>query len=107
MSEQKIGRREAARRTLTVLGVAALAPSALIGCGEDEAALDCTSTAGLTPAQVTTREAQNYVDHSPNPQETCAGCRFYTAGAANACGGCQVLAGPIHPEGYCDLFAAA
>lgn len=108
MSDAKMGRRDAARRALMVLGAAAIAPSALAACGGEEAAeeLTCTDTAGLSPAEIQTRQSQNYVDHSPNENE-CSGCRFYQAPQQEGtCGGCQVIAGPIHPDGYCDLYAA-
>lgn len=109
MSDSKMGRRDATRRALTVLGAAFVAPAALVGCGgeeEGEAELSCTDTTGLAPAAVSTRESQNYVDHSTNPEQSCANCRFYTAGAAGQCGSCQVIQGPIHPEGNCGLWAA-
>jgi hypothetical protein len=108
MSDGKMGRREAARRALMVLGAAAVAPSALAACGGEEEAAgpSCTNTASLTPAELTTRQSQHYGDHSPHADKSCANCRFYTAGQPNACGECQVIRGPIHPEGYCDLWAA-
>lgn len=95
------------RRALTVLGAVALAP-ALGACGgEEEAAPDgCMDTTGLSPAEIRMRQDQHYVDATPNPEENCAGCRFYTANASQLCGSCQVVQGPIHPAGYCDLWAA-
>jgi hypothetical protein len=109
MSDGKMGRRDAARRALVVLGAAALAPSALVGCGGEEEGgeLTCTDTSGLNPAQVQTRQGQNYTDSSPNEGQSCSNCRFYQAPSqAGSCGTCQVIAGPIHPEGYCNLYAA-
>ena len=109
MSEVKISRRDATRRALTVLGAVFAAPSVLTGCGSEEEGggeLTCTDTTGLEPAQVSTREAQHYVDHSENAEQNCANCRFYTAGQEGACGSCQVIQGPIHPEGHCTLWAA-
>lgn len=107
MSESKMGRRDAARRALTVLGAAVLAPSVLTGCGEEGGgALNCNDTSGLEPAQVATRESQSYVESSPNAEQTCVSCRFYAAGAAGQCGTCTVLQGPINPAGYCALWAA-
>jgi len=111
MSDGKMGRRDAARRALVVLGAAALAPSALAGCGGEEEEgggdLSCTDTSGLNEAQIQTRQGQNYVDSSPNPDQNCANCTFYQAPSQEGtCGTCQVIAGPIHPEGYCDLWAA-
>ena len=105
MKNDKMGRREAVKRALQVLGAAAIAPAVLSGCGgEDE--LSCTDTAGLTPAEVQMRQGQSYVDHSPKPAENCANCNFYQAAQANQCGSCTVVKGPIHPEGYCNLWAA-
>ena len=110
MSDAKIGRRDAARRALVVLGAAAFAPSALAACSEEgggDDQISCTETAGLSPAEIQTRQSQHYVDDSPNEGQTCSNCRFFQAPQqAGSCGGCQVLAGPIHPEGYCDLYAA-
>lgn len=107
MSDGKMGRREAAKRALMVLGAAAVAPSVLAACGgEEEAGLSCTDTSSLSPAELTTRQSQAYTDHSPHADKHCNNCNFYTAGQANACGTCQVIRGPIHPEGYCNLWAA-
>jgi len=110
MSESKIGRRQATRRALTVLGAAIVAPSALVACGGEEdggGALTCTDTAGLEAAALATRESQAYSDSSTNAEQTCSACRFYTAGQAGQCGSCQVVQGPIHPDGTCNLWAAA
>ncbi len=109
MGDTKLGRRQAAGRVMTVLGVALVAPAALVGCDGEEASgtLDCSSTSGLGPAGVASRESQGYVERTPNPGEDCAGCRFYTPGAEGACGGCQVVQGPINPGGYCRTWAAS
>jgi hypothetical protein len=107
MSEEKIGRRDAAKRMLMVLGAAAVAPAALAACGGEEAGgLTCTDTTGLSPAEITTRQTQQYTDVSPHADKDCANCNFYTAGQPNQCGTCQVIRGPIHPDGYCNLWAA-
>ncbi len=107
---KEIGRREAAKRFLTVLGAAAIAPAALAACGgEEEAAeLSCTDTTGLQPAAVSMREQQNYTDHSDNAEQNCGNCNFYTAPQGDGCGSCSVLMNsPVHPEGYCGLWAAS
>jgi hypothetical protein len=93
------------RRVLAVLGAAAVAPAALAGCGGGE--LTCQQTAGLSADQIQLRQQQHYVDRSPHQDRKCDGCRFYQRPERDGtCGGCQVVAGPIHPDGYCDLFAA-
>jgi hypothetical protein len=110
MSDQKMGRREMAKRALLVLGAAAVAPSALAGCGGEQGGggggLSCTDTSALSPAELTTRQSQQYVDSSPHADKRCNNCRFYQAGQPNACGTCQVIRGPIHPQGYCNLWVA-
>jgi hypothetical protein len=108
MSDQKMGRRDMAKRALMVLGAAAIAPSVLAACGGEESGggLTCTDTSGLQPAEITARQSQAYVDASPHADKRCNNCRFYQAGQANACGTCQVVRGPIHPQGYCNLWVA-
>jgi len=112
MNESKMGRRDATRRALTVLGAVFVAPSALAACGGDEeeggggGELTCTDTTGLEQSAITTRESQNYTDHSTHADQNCANCRFYTAGGDGECGSCQVVQGPIHPDGHCTLWAA-
>ena len=107
MSEGRIGRRDAARRALMVLGGAVFAPTVLAGCGGEGAPLNCTSTEGLDAAQIATRTSQHYVDRSPHADKKCDGCRFFQAPQEQGrCGGCQVVPGPINPAGYCDLWAA-
>ena len=32
--------------------------------------------------------------------------RHYKAGGKNECGGCTLVKGPIHPQGYCNSWAA-
>lgn len=78
------------------------------GGGQAEAGFSCTDTSGLTDAQIQQRENTNYVDESPNPDQLCSNCQLYTEPEEGAqCGGCQVVPGPIHPDGYCDLWVAA
>lgn len=103
MSERIFGR----RRALTVLGAAALVP-ALGGCGGEEEAAPggCMDTTGLSPAEIRTRQDQHYVDAAADAERKCVDCRFYAEQAGQLCGSCQVVQGPIHPEGSCDLWAA-
>ncbi len=107
---KRIGRRGALKRALTVLGAVSVAPTLLVACGGEEESsggLSCNDTSGLEAAAVASRESQAYTDSSPNADQNCANCNFYTAGAAGACGTCAVVQGPIHPDGYCNLWAAS
>lgn len=101
MSE--ISRRDALRRSLTVL---AAVPAVLAACKKDATPFTCTNTAGLSPAELAARTSLQYVDHAADPGRKCSRCQLYTAGAPNACGGCTVVKGPIHPDGTCTAFAA-
>lgn len=110
MSE-KIGRRDAARRALTVLGAAAIVPSALLACGGEEGGgeLNCEGTEGLQANAIQMRQQQAYTDDSPHADKRCDNCNFYQAPTqSGGCGSCTVLLNsPVHPAGYCNLWAAA
>jgi hypothetical protein len=102
-----ITRRDMIKRSLVVLGAASAAGAVLMGCGDDEGELTCTDTSGLSEPEKQMREQQAYTDHSPERDKLCDNCRFWTAPQQpNTCGGCQVIKGPIHPKGYCKLWAA-
>jgi hypothetical protein len=97
-------RRDLLHRTLhlTVLGAGA---SALAACTKDKpAAFKCDDTTGLAPAEIEARKALGYVDASPEPAKLCTNCQHYVAAAT--CGGCKVLKGTVHPNGYCKSWAA-
>lgn len=67
----------------------------------------CTDTSGLTDIEKTQREGTGYVDISTMPDRNCLNCNFWQSGeVADSCGVCQVVKGPIHPKGYCNLWAA-
>jgi hypothetical protein len=67
----------------------------------------CSDLSGLTPDDVSARTALGYADTSMDPEQRCTKCRQYIpAPFADACGGCKVMKGPIHPNGTCRAFAA-
>jgi hypothetical protein len=75
---------------------------ALVACG---GRVTCTDTTGLDQADIDARAAQNYLDTAPDPDKFCSVCdQFQPAPKEDACGGCKVLKGPIHPKGTCKLF---
>lgn len=101
----KIGRRVLLQRSLIVLAAAPVFGA----CGSSGP--DCSSTAGLDPTALANRTTQGYMEHSNRSASHCSSCRFFTFGAgsggAPACGTCTLIAGPINPDGYCNLFSAA
>lgn len=109
----KLSRRTFLERA-ALLGAAAIAGPALLtacnggGGGEGEGGgLTCTDTSGLTPQESQMRTTLNYVDASATEGQNCTNCALYTAGADGECGGCTLLQGPIHPEGWCSSWAGA
>ena len=124
---QKTSRRSFLQQ-LTVLGTAgAITPIVLSACGGGEsggaegteangdaganqaaeASFSCEDTSGLTEQQIQMRTNAQYVDDSPHEDKRCDNCQLYKQPeAGQQCGGCQVIAGPIHPKGYCNLWVA-
>lgn len=123
---QKTSRRSFLQQ-LTVLGTAgAITPFVISACGGGTeggeagdatggetggetapASFSCTDTSGLTEQQIQMRENSQYVEPSVLADKHCSNCQLYTEPAAGVqCGGCQVIAGPIHPQGYCNLWVA-
>lgn len=105
MTAPKLSRRAVLKGSavsLVVLGTGGLA-----ACSR-EAELSCTDTTGLAAHQIQMRQTLQYVDASPDANKRCDNCRFYEAApAANQCGGCKLVPGPIHPRGYCTSWAAS
>jgi hypothetical protein len=65
----------------------------------------CEDTSQLSDPEKTARSALQYVDRSPHPDKKCRGCEHYVPPPMETqCGGCKVVKGPIHPEGYCTSW---
>ena len=73
----------------------------------DKAPASCNDVSGLSPEQQAGRSALGYEDATSQPGKTCAKCAQYVAAAkVSECGKCKVLAGPVHPNGYCRAYVA-
>jgi hypothetical protein len=111
MSVESMNRRNFFKEAGLLGAVAAGAAFALSACGKSApaaAAFTCTDTTGLSEAEMGARMEAEYTDTSKVAGKDCAGCALYDkAAAADTCGGCKVVKGPIHPKGYCKLWAAA
>ncbi len=116
VSASSYSRRSFLKR-VAALGVAGLVvPGLLIACGSgntsDSRASGQTSTGceggeNLSAQDKATRQALNYVDQSPHDGKMCANCRFFKQPAqSSACGGCEIVGGPIKLQGYCNSWAA-
>jgi hypothetical protein len=88
-----------------LLGAATMAGGVFVtACSKP--AFACMDVTGLSEEEVAKRAELQYVDATTRAGMNCVGCQFYTAAAEGACGGCTILAGPIHPEGWCSTWAA-
>jgi len=65
----------------------------------------CSDTSNLTPTQLKTRTTFQYKGKSPYKNKYCTLCQFFIPPKSGAqCGTCQVVKGPINPDGYCNSF---
>ena len=87
-----------------LLPLAATLAGALSACSHEPS---CNDTSGLSPDDAKIRtEIAAYVDPAQDQAKRCANCVQFVPGAANACGTCKVVKGPISPKGGCKLFVA-
>ncbi|MEZ4265744.1 MAG: high-potential iron-sulfur protein [Myxococcota bacterium] len=112
MSVESMNRRNFFKEAGLLGAAAAGAAFALSACGKSgapaAAAFTCTDTTGLSEAEMGARMEAEYSDTSKVAGKNCENCALYNkAASADVCGGCKVVKGPIHPKGYCKLWAAA
>ena len=126
MSQKEVTRRSFLARA-SVLGLAAMGTGAVLtACGGGSesgssggeaaappepapsvAAEGCNDLSGLTDPDVQMRQTLAYVDESTFADKNCANCQLYIVPEGGAtCGGCQIIKGPIAPDGYCTSWAA-
>lgn len=93
----------ALRRRLFVLGGAAIA----FGCRRSASLpASCSDESGLTSEARAARAALAYEDTTAVLDKACRNCQQWVPPKEDtACGGCKLLAGPIHPTGTCKAFA--
>ncbi len=66
----------------------------------------CMDTSGLEEADINLRSTLQYTDTSPEADKNCANCSLYVVPeSGSGCGTCQTVKGPIHPLGYCTIWA--
>jgi hypothetical protein len=91
------------RRFLQLVPAAAAlaAIPALAACKKD---LSCMDDSALPADQKATRSGVQYVDRTATPGKPCSGCKWFKSAGAEACGTCDKVPGPIHPQGGCLAF---
>ncbi len=116
MKKEEINRKDFFKKA-SLFGIAALGGSALLkacGNGDDAPQADqttaddpCSDLSGLSQDEIQGRESLNYVAETPNPSERCDNCALWVEPEAGSpCGGCTIMAGPIHPGGWCTAWVA-
>lgn len=93
------------RRTFLVgMPTATLALTVLHGCKEGKQ-VTCTNVDTLGDADKKARTSSQYIESSKIAAKNCDNCAHYVgAPAADQCGTCKVVKGPINPKGYCNLW---
>jgi hypothetical protein len=67
----------------------------------------CSDLTGLSEADIKGREALGYIAESNVDGQVCTNCNFWQEPAEGSpCGGCQLMKGPIHPDGWCKSWFA-
>jgi hypothetical protein len=93
------------RRRL-LIGATACGALTIGACKSDKPAA-CANPENMSPSEKSLREAQHYVERSPDPAKVCAGCGFFSAAdGAGDCGHCQIFNGPANAKGRCESWAA-
>ena len=60
----------------------------------------------LSAVDADLRATLQYTDTSPEEGKDCANCALYIAPeSGSGCGTCQTVKGPVHPLGYCTIWA--
>jgi len=126
MSKKELSRRDFLIRS-GALGAVALGSTAILSaCGggqeqaEAPAAMEepameaepmmaeagCSDLSGLAESDVQMRQTLQYVEASADPEKMCSNCQLYVAPEGDAaCGGCQIIKGPIAPGGFCTSWS--
>ena len=91
------------------MGAAAVALAYCKKKGGEEASAPsaggCSDVSGLTQAEKDTRAQLKYMDKSDQEGKACNGCALFVPAAAGAaCASCNLVKGPISPEGYCTSW---
>lgn len=68
----------------------------------------CTNLTGLSQADLETRTQFNYTGHTPNKDKYCGNCIHFhpPTNGSDPCGTCEIVKGPINPDGYCTQWMA-
>jgi len=95
------------RRRLLIRAMACGATLTIGACGNSDKPAACADPEKMSPSEKSLRDAQHYVERSPDPAKVCGGCAFFSAAeGAGDCGRCQIFNGPANAKGHCGSWAA-
>jgi hypothetical protein len=102
----KITRKEFLKR-LPLLGAAFIGGGYILNsCSGSKTDEDpCADLSKLTEEEKQTRKDFQYIAKSQFPDKLCSNCELWlTPEAGKTCGGCEIMEGPINPNGYCTAW---
>jgi hypothetical protein len=76
----------------------------LLGCAKDKSSFACMDVSALSAEDQQARAQSSYVDRTTEAGKNCESCQQFIAGK-DGCGSCKLLKGPVHPWGYCKVYA--
>lgn len=83
----------------------AAAPAAKADAAPKADADPCSDLSGLTDQEKQGRDALGYIAKSETEGQVCTNCNFWQEPTGDSpCGGCQLMKGPIHPDGWCKSW---
>ena len=67
----------------------------------------CGDVRNLSDAELATRKQFSYVGQTPEKDKFCSNCLHWRGSSGQGpCGTCELVKGPINPNGYCDQWMA-
>jgi hypothetical protein len=65
----------------------------------------CSDVSNLSDAELATRKQFNYTGQTTDSDKYCSNCLHWVPSTGNGpCGTCELVKGPINPNGYCDQY---
>jgi len=104
--KNEISRKEFLNK-LPLLGIALVGGGVFLhSCSKSKTDEDpCGDLSKLTEAEKQTRKDFQYIAKSQFPDKLCSNCQLWIAPEqGKTCGGCEIMEGPINPNGYCTAW---
>lgn len=115
MKNESLNRKDFFKK-VSLFGISAIGASTLLkacGGGSEEAPAEeafvdpCGDLTGLSDAEKQMRDSLGYIPQTEIPEQRCDNCMLWTVPQGDAfCGGCTIMAGPVHPAGWCNSWVA-